>query len=111
MKAAAVGLHDQPCITPEEVGLEQAMVDAERNVDLGRWESALAAHAKERTLQFTASPLGLRMNFIEDETKPRDTAPATATSEQSAQGKLVNDPQHLSLAERLPQLPDRNDCG
>jgi hypothetical protein len=109
MKAAAVGLNDQAGVSPEEVGLEPTTADTERHVDLGCLESAVGTHAEKHALQFAASPLGLRVKFVENEAKPCDPTPAMTTLQQSAQNKQVDDPQYLSLGQRLPQLPRRDE--
>jgi hypothetical protein len=67
VKATTVSLDDQASITPEEVGLELTTADVEGDVDLGRRKPPSAAHAEKHALQFTASPLGLRVKFVENE--------------------------------------------
>jgi len=86
VKAATVGLDDQAVVSPEEVRFEPTTADLKGDVDLGSRKPALTAHAEEHTLQFTASPPRLRMEFIKDKTEPRDTATASATPEQGTQG-------------------------
>ncbi|HWI94611.1 MAG TPA: hypothetical protein VNS60_00930 [Solirubrobacterales bacterium] len=85
MKAATIGLNDQAGVSPKEIGLKSATADVERDVDLGRREPTLAAHAEEHALQFTASSPRLRMKIVEDRAKACNSTATTAAPKQSTQ--------------------------
>jgi hypothetical protein len=106
VKAATVRFHDQTSIPPEEIWLERAGPDAERDVDLGSRQSCARAHTQEQSLQLTAGSLGVRMDLVEQHAQTSHATPAPASLNQTAQAGVIEQAQHLRLGERLPQFPD-----
>ncbi len=92
VKFAAVGFDDQANLAPKEICLETKTSNIEPNVDLRSWQPNLGAHAKEHPLHGAASPLRIRIEFVEEHPKPSHTAPAAAAAEQCTQGGQIDDP-------------------
>src|SRR5262245_43561157 len=90
--ATTVCFDDQASVTPEEVGFQATTTDIEGHVDLGLGKAALAAHAKEQSLQLASGPLGLRVEFVEKEAEAGDPAAAPAASQQRTQSGQIDNP-------------------
>ena len=104
VKAHAVGLYDQPLDPPEKVRLVCPVAGAKRDVHLRPRKARPVAHTEEHPLQFTARPLGLGMNLIEEQAKSGDPATPSAAPDQPTQGSEIDEAQHLCLGDGLPQL-------
>jgi hypothetical protein len=83
--AAAVSFDDEARITPKEVGLDPPTTNLKLNVHLWLRKAGSLAHPEKPPLQFAASSLFLRMEFIEEKTKPSNPSTAPTTAKQGMQ--------------------------
>ncbi len=106
VELTAVGLDDQASVAPEEVRFQLSVAELQRHVDLGPRQTGPLAHAQEEPLQIAPRPPRVGVELLEQHPQPGDTTPPPTPLDQPAQGRVVEEAQHLGLGDRLAQLPD-----
>jgi hypothetical protein len=107
MESPTIRFHNQARIPPKEVRLESRALYPEIHVDLGLRKLRFDAHAEEQALQLASRALRVWMQLIHEHPEASNP-PATAIApNQLPQGGDVEDSEHFRLADRPPQLANR----
>jgi len=107
MKPTTVRFEDQSLRPPEEVRLEAPIADLQRHVDLRLRQSSLKTNVQEHPLELTATPPVLGMDFIDEQTEPSNASPSPSSTDLVSELLVVDQAHHFGLAQRLPQIPRR----
>lgn len=111
VKFPSIGFDDQPTVSPDEVRLDLERSEVETGIDPGGRKAGATTECEETTLHLGPGSPCLRVELIHKHTQPRHSAAATTSCKERLHLAVVEDPQHLCLAERLPDLEDREHTG